>query len=113
LFAGGWGGHSGGVVIKTNGSFTISLRTYRWCTQEPKPCDSVVNDVIMDGDTAIGHLLSSSGHVATGVVTKTSDATDTPTGAITFILYPSADIISVSGIGNLCGRYAVPGTCGA
>jgi serine/threonine protein kinase len=113
LFAGGWGGHGGGIDIKPDGTFAISLRTYRWCTEGPPPCDNIINNVITPGDIASGHLSSSSGNVATGVVTKTTDPRDTPIGTIVFILYPSTDIISVSGVGNLCGPHAAAGACGA
>jgi len=113
LFVGGWGGHGGGIGIKADGSFTISLRTYTWCTEGPSPCDRIVNNIIIPGDIASGHLSSSSGHTATGVVTKTTDLRDTPIGAIDFILYPSTDILSVSGIGDLCGPQAAAGACGA
>ena len=113
LFAGGWGRSGGGFRIQPDGSFTVSLRTYTWCTQGPPPCDSISNNIITAGDIASGHLTSSSGDVATGVVTKTTDPKQTPKGAITFTLHPGADVISVSGEGDFCGPQAAPGTCGA
>ena len=113
LFAGGWGGHGGGIAIKADGSFTISLRTYTWCTTASPPCDKIVNNTIVAGDIASGHLSASAGHKATGVVTKTTDLKDTPTGAIDFTFYPSTDILSVSGIGDMCGPQAAAGACGA
>jgi tRNA A-37 threonylcarbamoyl transferase component Bud32 len=113
LFAGGWGGHGGGIAIKADGSFTISLRTYTWCTTASPPCDKIVNNTIVAGDIASGHLSASAGHKATGVVTKTTDLKDTPTGAIDFTFYPSTDVLSVSGIGDLCGPQAAAGACGA
>jgi peptide/nickel transport system substrate-binding protein len=114
LFAGGWGRSGGGFTIQPDGTFTVALRTYTWCTQGPPPCDSISgNGTITGGDTASGHLTSASGDVATGTVTKTTDPGQTPQGAITFIVDPSADVISVSGEGNFCGPQATPGTCGA
>ena len=113
-FAGGWGAHSGGFVIKADGSFTMSLRTYTWCAQSPPPCDGISSDgVIISGDTASGHLSSSSGDAATGVVTRTADPKDTPKGTIVMIFDPGTDTISVSGKGNFCGQQAAPGACGA
>ena len=88
-FAGGWSAHGGGLVIKADGSFTMSLRTYRWCTDSPRPCDSIAGNVIIAGDTASGHLTSSSGNVATGVVTTTTDPSDTPMRTPTGLLRPA------------------------
>jgi hypothetical protein len=113
LFAGGWGGHGGGIAIKADGSFTISLRTYTWCATSSPPCDKIVNNTIVAGDIASGHLSASAGHKATGVVTKTTDLKDTPAGAIDFTFYPTTDVLSVSGIGDLCGPRAAAGACGA
>jgi serine/threonine protein kinase len=113
LFAGGWGAHGGGFTIQPDGSFSVLMRTYRWCTDNPPPCDSISNNVITGGDVASGHLISSSGDVAKGVVTATSDSIDTPAGPITLILDPSTDVLSVSGESNFCGPRAAPGTCGA
>jgi hypothetical protein len=89
------------------------MRTYRWCSDNPPPCDSISNNVITGGDIASGYLISSSGDVASGVVKATSDPVDTPAGPITLILDPSTDVISVSGEGSFCGPRAAPGTCGA
>jgi hypothetical protein len=91
----------------------LSLRTYRWCTDNPPPCDNISNNVIIDGDTASGHLTSSSGNVAIGAVTTTTDPSDTPTGTVVFTLDPDSDIISVSGKGDFCGPQAAAGACGA
>ena len=91
----------------------MSLRTYRWCTDSPPPCDSISDNVIIAGDTAIGHLTSSSGNVAIGIVTTTTDPSDTPTGTIGFTLDPDADTIAVSGEGYFCGPQAAAGACGA
>ena len=113
LFAGRWVRSSGGFIIQSDGSFTVSLRTYTWCTEGPAPCDSISNNVITGGDTASGHLTSSSGDLATGVVTKTTDPKQTPEGTITFTIKPSADLISISGEGDFCGPQAAPGACGA
>jgi hypothetical protein len=112
-FAGGWSGHGGGVEIQADGSFTISRRTYTWCYESSPPCDKIVSNTIIAGDVASGHLSSSSGQKATGVVTKTTDAKATPTGAIAFTLHPVTRTLSVSGIGNLCSPKAFAGTCGA
>jgi hypothetical protein len=112
-FAGGWGAHGGGFVIKADGSFTMSLRTYRWCTDSPPPCDSISDSAIIAGDTASGHLTSSSGNVAIGAVTTTTDPSDTPTGTVVFTFYPDSDIIAISGKGDFCGPRAAAGACGA
>jgi serine/threonine protein kinase len=110
LFVGGWGAHGGGFTIQPDGTFSVLMRTYRWCTDNPPPCDSISNNVITGGDSASGYLISSSGDVATGVVRATSDPVDSPAGPITFTLDPSTDVLSVSGEGNFCGPRAAPGT---
>ena len=112
LFEGGWGRSGGGFNIQPDGSFTVSLRTYKWCTQGPPPCHSMSNNIITGGDIDSGHLTSSSGDVAVGVVTRTTDPKETPTGTITFTLDPRADVIAVNGEGDFCGPQG-PGACGA
>jgi serine/threonine protein kinase len=37
LFAGGWRAHGGGFTIQPDGSFSVLMRTYRWCTDNPPP----------------------------------------------------------------------------
>jgi hypothetical protein len=113
LFTGGWGRSGGGYIIQPDGNFTVSLRTYTWCTNNPPPCDSISNNNIIAGDTAAGHLISASGDVATGVVTQTTDSQQTPVGTIFFTLDPSTDIMSVSDGGDFCGPKAAAGACGA
>jgi hypothetical protein len=90
------------------------MRVYGFCSQQPPPCDTISNNAIIDGDIASGHLTSSSGYVAAGVVTTTTDQRDTPLGVIEFTFDPNADTISDSQGVDFCGQQAaLAGTCGA
>ncbi len=111
-FAGIWSRHSGKLVIRDNGQFTISLRTYRWCSQNPPPCDSISGIAIRDGDYASGHLSSVSGKSATGQVTQTTDQADTPKGRILITLNTQTDIVFANNV-NFCGPSSPVTACGA
>jgi hypothetical protein len=111
-FAGAWSGHGGGLIIQPDGRFTISNRTYRWCSQDPPPCDAISGSNIINGDVQTGRLTSISGEVATGQVTHTTDPVDGPTGPITMTLDPATDTISAANV-SYCGPNAPAGNCGA
>ncbi|MGD0375231.1 MAG: hypothetical protein ABSB01_11700 [Streptosporangiaceae bacterium] len=111
-FAGTWRRHSGNLVIRDNGQFTISLRTYRWCSQNPPPCDSISGNVIRDGDNASGQLSSVSGKSATGQVARTTDQADTPKGRIIITLHTQTDIVYANNV-NYCGPSSPVTACGA
>lgn len=111
-FAGRWSGHGGYLMVQPDGRFTISRRTYRWCSQGPPPCDTISGNVITNGDVAGGQLASVSGHAATGRVTKTTDPADSPMGRITITLDPATDTITAADA-RYCGPSAPAGNCGA
>ena len=111
-FAGAWSGHGGGLIIQPDGRFTISNRTYRWCSQDPPPCDAISGSNIINGDVQTGRLTSISREVATGQVTHTTDPVDGPTGPITMTLDPAIDTISAANV-SYCGPNAPAGNCGA
>lgn len=111
-FAGSWAGHSRGLDIRPDGEFTLSIRTYRVCGQDPPPCDHLSGDVLVYGDRASGQLSSVVGRVATGVIRKTTDPADTPTGQLVMTLDTAADTIIVDGM-LYCGPSAAGGYCGA
>jgi hypothetical protein len=111
-FVGQWDGHGSYLDIHSNGSFTMSARTYRICGQDPPPCDTFSGNTITDGDVATGQLTSVSGEVATGEVTHTTDSADSPAGPITMTLDPATDTISAHNV-SFCGPSAPAGNCGA
>jgi len=111
-FVGKWYGHGSGLVILPGGHFTISARTYTWCSQSPPPCDTISGNTIVDGIHISGQLSSLSGDVATGQVTHTTDPADTPEGQIAMTFDPRSDIITVGSL-SYCGPYAPAGACGA
>lgn len=104
-----WGGHGRGIVIHADGTFTYSARTYRVCGQQPAPCDRFVGNYIYDGDNASGWISLTTGN---GVVTRTTDAVDTPLGPVRVRLDPARDVLWVNGT-DYCGPQAAAGTCGA
>ena len=111
-FAGAWSGHGGGLIIQPDGRFTLSNRTYRWCSQDPPPCDALSGNNIINGDVQTGRLTSISGEAATGQVTHTTDPVDGPTGPITMTLDSATDTISAANV-SYCGPNAPAATCGA
>jgi hypothetical protein len=111
-FVGQWYGHGSYLDIHSDGSFTVSARTYRTCGQDPPPCDTFSGNTITDGDVATGQLASVSGEVATGQVTHTTDPPDSPAGPITMTLDPATDTISTRDV-SYCGPSAPTGNCGA
>lgn len=112
VFVGYWYGHGSYLDIHSDGSFTLSARTYRTCGQDPPPCDTFSGNTITAGDVATGKLTSVSGEVATGEVTHTTDSADTPDGRITMTLDPTTDTISARNV-SFCGPGAPAGNCGA
>jgi WD40 repeat protein len=113
-FAGSWYIHDGQLLISPSGHFSISVRTFRTCGQDPPPCDNMnsTSGLAGNGDRASGQLTSVSGAVASGDVTWTSDEVDTPKGRIDFTLNPQSDILTADGQ-NYCGQYAPGAACGA
>lgn len=111
-FAGQWIGHGSFLVVHSDGRFTMEMRTYRTCGQDPPPCDTFSGNTITSGDVATGQLTSASGEVATGEVAHTTDPTDTPAGPIRMTLDPATDTISANNI-SFCGANAPSGNCGA
>jgi hypothetical protein len=111
-FAGQWYGHGSYLVIRPDGGFAMTMRTYRFCGQDPPPCDKFSGNTITAGDVATGKLTSVSGEVATGEVTHTTDQAQSPTGRITMTLDPATDTISAGNV-SFCGPSAPNGNCGA
>lgn len=111
-FAGFWYGHGSVITINSDGSFTMSWRTYQNCGQAPQPCDTMSGNTIIDGGKATGRLTSVSGIGATGSVARTNQPQMTPVGPIKIELYPNTDSIAVNNI-TYCGIHAPAGYCGA
>ena len=88
------------------------MRTYKWCSQNPPPCDSISGNVMRDGDNAGGQLSSVSGKSATGQVTHTTDQADTPKGQITITLNTQTDTVYADNL-SYCGPSSPVAACGA
>jgi hypothetical protein len=110
--AGTWSRHGGVLTIQPDGKFSVAMRTYRWCGQEPAPCDTISGNDIINGDMASGQLTSISGETATGAVTHTTDPADTPEGPVKIVLDRSTDSITENNT-TYCGKSAPTAYCGA
>jgi hypothetical protein len=111
-FTGQWSGHDSYIAVKADGRFTLSMRTFRTCGQEPPPCDTFSGNEILDGSVATGQITAVSGEAASAVVTHTTDQALTPTGDITLTLDPASDTITADDV-SYCGPSAPAGACGA
>jgi hypothetical protein len=47
-----WFAHSFAVTIHADGSGSALWRTYRWCSESPKPCDRMRGNEIISGGRA-------------------------------------------------------------
>jgi hypothetical protein len=112
LFQGLWAGGGRGIMIRPDGRFVFTARTFVVCGQNPPPCDTISGNHISDGANASGQLTSASGDVAKGNVIRSTDSSIFPDGRITIILDPATDVIYVDGE-DFCGDSAPGGTCGA
>ncbi|MFC1415451.1 hypothetical protein [Streptacidiphilus cavernicola] len=98
------------MTVNADGTFTMELRTYVSCTDNPPPCDTDTNAQITDGAHALGTLRTVSGTVASGVISTTNDAPQMPTGPVTFTLDTTNDAINALNL-NWCGPNAPVGIC--
>ncbi|WP_406447574.1 hypothetical protein OHB14_45105 [Streptomyces sp. NBC_01613] len=98
------------MTIAADGTFTMARRTYLDCGQNPQPCDSVINNEIIDGAIAHGTLKSVSGTVAKGNITKSTDSSRLPKGPVTFTLDTANDLIKALNL-NWCASSAPSGIC--
>ena len=111
-FVGTWDTHSGQLVIRADGHFTVALRTYAWCSDSPQPCDKVSGSTLIPGDRASGQLSSAAGDQAVGEVTRTTDPAITTRGRVILRLHPQTDSVTFAGLA-FCGADAPVMTCGA
>jgi hypothetical protein len=112
LFAGRWYGHGRSIVIRPDGRFTMTARTYVFCSEAPPPCDAISGNHIYDGANARGELSSVSGDIAKGKVARTTDVQIFPYGRVTLRFHPATDTVSFAA-GTFCGPRAPAGYCGA
>lgn len=87
-FVGTWLRHGLVVEINADGSGAASWRVYSFCSDGPPPCDSIVDNEIMDGGHASLRLQSVTGASASGTLANSSDPQNFPNGPITITLRP-------------------------
>jgi hypothetical protein len=116
--------HGGSLVIKQDGTGTITFRTYNFCTPvggvppSPEACDSMVNNVITDGGHATFNLRRNSSTTALGAVTASNDSQRFPVGPLTAARVPNDELVLTFNSGKqqvtFCGSHAGPtNDCGA
>jgi hypothetical protein len=115
-FVGEWYHHGGVLIFSSDGRAKYVARAYRWCGPGVSPpCDSMQNNIIIDGineemlftyvvgNTAYGTITASSAGDTGRAVTLATAANDTAT--LTIGTEPP-------GL-PLCGPHAPVGSCGA
>jgi hypothetical protein len=118
VFAGNWYAHSTFMSIATSGQGTLTYRIYKTCDGSSiGPCDVINGDVIDDGGFVTFTLTATGPTTASGMVSLTTDPTNSPLGKFTARFVPQTDQIYLSFVvsGNypLCGPNARSGACGA
>jgi len=71
-FAGTWYRHGVGARVAESGDIEASYRTYRWCTDEPPPCDRLNGSEIVSGGRLVGRIEPSTSRSARIVVNSDS-----------------------------------------
>ena len=114
-FVGEWSAHGAGLTVRPDGSASLVWRTYRWCSDDPRPpCDGMNGDEIVSGGRASLRLDVVSGHEAHGTVDDSSDPSRLPAGSpITLRLLPDDQLEVQPAAFTFCGPSAPPGACGA
>jgi hypothetical protein len=115
--------HGGSLVIKPDGTGTISFRTYNFCTPvggtppSPGPCDSMVNNVITNGGHVTFTLQKNSSTTAVGTVAASNDQQRFPLGPLTASRIANDELVLTFKSGTkstFCGTHAGPtNDCGA
>ena len=115
--------HGGSLVIKPDGTGTISFRTYNFCSPaggtppSPGPCDSMVNNIITNGGHVTFTLQKNSATTAVGAVTASNDQQRFPLGALTASRIANDELVLTFKSGaksTFCGTHAGPtNDCGA
>ncbi len=118
VFTGDWYSHGRGLVIDGSGAGILEWRVYRWCSEEPPPCDIAIGHEIIDGGHATFVLRATSGASGSGEVLASTEPEAFPVGPLTARYDPNADQLHLSGplFENfpLCSSGAeASGTCGA
>jgi hypothetical protein len=112
-FAGSWDIHGTEVTIANDGRGLATWRTYRWCTDDPRPgCDNLQGDVVTPGGMATLQLTSATATTAVGRVLTSTDAA-LPVGPIAPRLLPGDHLFINAHFSQLCGPQAPTETCGA
>jgi hypothetical protein len=105
------------MVIRNDGTFEESFRTYRICGQDPAPCDPQEGDGIGSGGHVTGHIVAGSTPSWSAVVDTTTDPEVEPRGSATFT-YDRANHAVVISQGpthetSYCSEQSPEGHCGA
>jgi hypothetical protein len=106
-FQGVWSRHGSTFSINDDGSFVAEWRTNKLCNDSPPPCDQMVNNIIISGGQASGHLRVISNSSARGSIEASSDATTFTEGTdivVTLLPYDMMRVDArIGGTTNYCG----------
>jgi hypothetical protein len=108
-FIGIWYNHGGKLTIQQDGHAHFVSRVYRWCIDEPPPCDTMDGNTITPGIQKDIVFNREQGNTLYGTIISSTDHTNDKT--ITATLVPN-DMLNLNGE-TLCGSKAPPGHCGA
>lgn len=115
ILTGVWGGHGRELVVRRDGSSTVTYRTYRTCGDDSPPCDTVKGNTIYDGGRITMRItrVVTAHHTTTATVTVlTSTEPDFPAGSTQSLLL-DGDVINLGRGFTFCDDKAPAGTCGA
>lgn len=117
VFAGSWQAHIAFLTVDGSGAGILQWRVYRWCSEEPPPCDISIDSEIIVGGYATLVLDATSETSGSGEVLATTVPEEFPVGPLTARYDAAADLLYLSGSlfenRPLCGPRAEAGACGA
>lgn len=114
-FVGVWNGHGRSLNFASNGHAQYSARVYQWCGPGVSlPCDSIQDNIIVDGINEQMVFIRTSGSTAYGTIVY-STAGDTGQSVTLTVQQNDTVILSFNNTpyNILCGPHAPAGYCGA
>jgi pimeloyl-ACP methyl ester carboxylesterase len=108
-----WGAHSGGLIVKSDGTAELSYRLY----QQGGPVPSDYAQVVFRFTAVVGTGGSATVEASGVVVSSVRSKDFSPGDIVRFVLRTADDTLDIYSAGGfvfyLCGDNAAPGACGA
>ncbi len=115
-----WYRHGTFFTVESDGSFSLTYRTYRDCGQYPSPCDRTEGHEIFSGGFVYGNFSSGSSPEWVGEITSASTPRSWPNGAVTATYDRETDTLQLKPASGdfrdgvlLCGPRSAVNACGA